>query len=137
MKGASHHLRRMDEVVIHSWTLAGLESACPMRFRQLTPETGLVAGDAGEREEAILEVTGQKGTVLQVLDRLALGVQQPLYSLDDSIAMGQKQLKKFDVRVKRHLVRTLRRMNRFAHVKAEARLKRPAVFVSLRCAASE
>ena len=77
-----------------------------MRFFQLTSKTRLVAGDAGECEEAILEVTRQKGTVLQVLDRLSLGVQQPLYSLDDFIAMGQEQLEKFDMRLKRHLART-------------------------------
>src|SRR4030095_628337 len=37
----------------------------------------------------------------QIWDRLSLGVQQPLYSLDDFIAVGKEQLKKFDVRVKR------------------------------------
>jgi len=66
----------------------------------------LVVGDRSEREEAILEVTRQKGTVLQVLDRLSLGVQQPLYCLDDLIAVGQEQLEKFDMRPKRHLART-------------------------------
>ena len=77
-----------------------------MRFFQLTSKTRLVVGDPRECEEAILKVTRQKGTVLQVLDRLSLGVQQPLYSLDDFIAMGQEQLEKFDMRLKRHLART-------------------------------
>jgi len=95
-----------------------------MRFLQLTSETRLVAGDASECEEAILKVTREKGNVLEVLDRLALGVQQPLYPLDDFIAMGQKQSEKFDVRMKRHLAKPLcglplfrRRkwLNRFAH----------------------
>jgi hypothetical protein len=72
-----------------------------MRFFQLTSKTRLVGRDASESEEAILKVMRQKGTVLQVLDRLSLGVQQPLYSLDDFIAMGQEQLEKFDMRVKR------------------------------------
>jgi hypothetical protein len=36
-----------------------------------------------------------------------------LYSLDDFIAMGQEQLEKFNMRVKRHLDKPL--MNRFAH----------------------
>jgi hypothetical protein len=74
-----------------------------MRFFQLTSKTRLVAGDVSESEETILKVTRQKGSVLQVLDRLALGVQQPLNSLDDFIAMGQEQLEKFDMRVKRVL----------------------------------
>ena len=95
-----------------------------MRFFQLTSKTRLVAGDASECEEAILKVARQKGTVLQVLDRLSLGVHQPLYSLDDFIAMGEEQLEKFDMRVKRHPARTLcgwpllrcrKRRNRFAH----------------------
>ena len=73
-----------------------------MRLFQLASKTSLVAGDVGESEEAIFKVTRQKGTVLQVLDRLLLGVQQPLYSFDDFIAMGQEQLEKFDMRVKRH-----------------------------------
>src|SRR5262249_25437018 len=124
MKAAYHHLRRIDQVVMQSRTLPRLESACPMRFFQFTSKTRLVAGDANECEEAILKLTRQKGTVLQVLDRLALSVQQPLYSLDDFIAMGQEQLEKFDVSVKPHLARTLcswtlsrcrKRMDRFAH----------------------
>jgi hypothetical protein len=73
-----------------------------MRFLQLTAETRLVAGDARESKEAILEVTRKQGTVLPVLGRLSLGVQQPLYSLDDFIAMDQEQLEKFDMRVERH-----------------------------------
>ena len=92
---------------MQSRSLTRPESTCPMRFFQLTSKTRLVAGDASECEEAILKVTRQKATVLQVLDRLSLGVQQPLYSLDDFIAMGQEQLEKFDMRVKRHLARTL------------------------------
>src|SRR5262245_8855111 len=124
LKAAYHHLRRIDQVVMQSWTRTRPESACPMRFFQLTSKTRLVARDASECEEAILKVTRQKGTVLQVLDRLSLGVQQPLYSLDDFIAMDQEQLEKFDMRVKRHLAKTTlgwllfrckKRMNRFAH----------------------
>jgi hypothetical protein len=80
-----------------------------MRFVQLTSETRLIAGDALEFEEAILKVTRQEGTILQVLDRLSLGVQESLYLLDDFIAMGQKELEKFDVRLKRHSI------DRFAH----------------------
>src|SRR5262249_12909403 len=105
MKGAYHQFRRIEEVVMQSRTLTRLESACPMRFLQLTSKMRLVAGDASECEEAILKVTRQEGTVLQVLDRFSLGVQQRLYSLDDFIAMGKEQLEKFDVRVKRHLAK--------------------------------
>ena len=51
-------------------------------------------------------MTRQKGTVLQVFDRLSVGVQHSLYSLDDFIAMGQEELEKFDMCLKRHLART-------------------------------
>src|SRR4051812_10876871 len=106
MKGACHHLRRIDQVIVQSRTLTRRESACPVRFLQLTSNTRLVAGNAGEGEAAILKVTRQKDSVLLVLDRLALGVQQPLYPLDDFIAAGQEQLEKFDVGMKWHLGRT-------------------------------
>src|SRR5262245_47060796 len=97
MKAADHHLRRIDQAVMQSRNVARLESACPMRFFQLTSQTRLAVGDLGEGEEAILKVAIQNGTVLQVFDRLSLGVQQPLYSLNDFIAMGQEESEKFDV----------------------------------------
>ena len=75
-----------------------------MRFFQLTSKAQLTLGDPDE--EAILEVTGQQGTILQVFDRLPLGVQDPLYSLDDVSLMGEEELKKFDVCLKRHLTGT-------------------------------
>jgi hypothetical protein len=62
--------------------------------------------DPGEREEAILKVTRQKVSVLQVLGRFSLGVQHPLYSLDDFTAMREEQLEKLDMRLKRHLAQT-------------------------------
>jgi len=77
-----------------------------MRFFQLTSKTRLAVSDPRECEEAILKVTRQKGTVLQVVDRLSLGVQHPLYSLGDVSAMGQEELEKFDICLKRHLART-------------------------------
>jgi len=40
------------------------------------------------------------------LDRLSLGVQHALYSLDDVIAMGQEELEKFDMCLKRHVAET-------------------------------
>src|SRR5262245_32775720 len=46
MKGAYHHLRRIDQFVMHTGSLTRLESACPMRFFQLTSKTRLVASDA-------------------------------------------------------------------------------------------
>jgi hypothetical protein len=58
-----------------------------------------------EREEAILTVTRQKGTVWRVFDRLSLRAQQPLYSLDDVIATGQEELEKFEMCLKWHPVR--------------------------------
>ena len=63
-------------------------------------------GNPSECEEAILKVTRQKRTVLQVLDRPSLGVQDALYSLDDFIAMSLEELEQFDVCLKRHLART-------------------------------
>jgi len=77
-----------------------------MRFVQLTSKTGLAVRDPGEREEAVLKVSRQEGTVSQVFDRLSLGVQQPLYLLDDVAAMREEELEKFDVCLKRHLART-------------------------------
>jgi len=62
-----------------------------MGFFQLPSKAKLVGGDASECEEAFLEVTREKAAVSQVLDRLSLGVQHTLYSLDDFIAMGQEQ----------------------------------------------
>jgi hypothetical protein len=78
-----------------------------MRLFQLIPKTRLVAGEAGKREEALLEFTRQKGNVLQVSDRPSSGVQQPFYTLDDFIAMGQEQLEEFDMRVKPHVAAPL------------------------------
>ena len=86
---------------MQSGILARFESACPMRFFQLTSEARLAVGDPGECEEAILKLMRQKGTVLQVLDRLALRVQQLLYYPDDFIAMEQEELEKFNMRVER------------------------------------
>jgi hypothetical protein len=62
-----------------------------MRLVQLTSETRLLAADASECEEAVLEVTRQKRTVLEVLDGLPLRVQQPLDLLDECIATGQEE----------------------------------------------
>jgi hypothetical protein len=73
-----------------------------MRFFQLTSEARLVVGDALECKEAILKVTRQKAAVSQILDRLSLGVQQPLYFLDDLGAIRQEQFEHFDMCVKRH-----------------------------------
>ncbi|HKH74678.1 MAG TPA: hypothetical protein VKA59_25140 [Vicinamibacterales bacterium] len=47
-----------------------------MRVFQLTSQARLVLGDPDE--EAVLEVTRQQGAVLQVFDRLSLGVEQAL-----------------------------------------------------------
>ena len=51
-------------------------------------------------EAAVLEVTSQNGTVLQVFDRFSLGVQDALYPLDDVVAMGQKELEKREMLLK-------------------------------------
>jgi hypothetical protein len=77
-----------------------------MRFFQLTSQARLAVGDTREREEAILEVTRQQGIVLQVFDRLSLSVQYSFYPLDDFRAMGQEELKKLDICLKRRLART-------------------------------
>jgi hypothetical protein len=75
-----------------------------MCFFQLTAQARLAMGDPDE--ETILEVTREKETVVKVFRRLSLRVQQPLYSLDDVIAMGQEELEKLDVCLKRHLDHT-------------------------------
>jgi hypothetical protein len=72
----------------------------------LTSEARLALGDPREREEAVLEVTRQQGTVLQVFDRLSLGVQYPLDSLDDVVATRQEEFEKFEMGLKWHLAKT-------------------------------
>jgi len=106
MKAADQHLRRIDQVVMQLRNLTRLKPTGPMRFFQLAFKTRLVAADRSEREEAILEVPRQNGPVLQVLDRLSLGVQQVFRSLEDFCALGQEKLQKFDMRLKRHLAKT-------------------------------
>ena len=71
-----------------------------MRFFQLTSKMRLAVGDSRECEEAILKVTRQKRTVLEVFDWLSLGVQYSLDSLDDVIAMGQEEAEEFDMGLK-------------------------------------
>jgi hypothetical protein len=105
MKAPDHHLRWIDQAVVQSRKLTRPESTCPMRIVQLTSNTRLAGGDPSECEEAILEVTREKGSVLQVFDGLSLGVQHPLYSLDDVIAMGEEELEKLDMCLKRHRAR--------------------------------
>jgi hypothetical protein len=73
-----------------------------MRALQLTPEARLAGGDLRAREEAVLEVMRQQRTVLQVFDRLPLGVQDPLDSLDDGVAMGQEEVEQLDMCRERH-----------------------------------
>ena len=73
-----------------------------MRFLQLPFKASLVAGNAGEREEAILKVARQQATVLPILERLSLRVQQPLDARDDGVAMRQEELEKLDMRLERH-----------------------------------
>jgi hypothetical protein len=78
-----------------------------MRFLQSTSKARLIGSDRVEREEAVLELTAQERPILQVLERLSLGVEHALYSLDDLSAAGQKQPEQYYVRLKRHLAKTL------------------------------
>jgi hypothetical protein len=86
-----------------------------MRFFQLAPQmsldTFLAVGGSSACKEAILEMAGQKRVVLQVPDRLSLGVQNGLYALDDIFPMRQKQSQQLDVCLKRHLTRRRPRNN--------------------------
>jgi hypothetical protein len=102
MEGADHHLSRIDQAVMQSRKLTRSESTGPMSFFQLTSQARLALG--GPNVEAVLKVPRQKGAVSQVFERLSLGVQYSLYSLDDVIAMGQKELQKFEMCLKRHQV---------------------------------
>ena len=99
----------MDQVVMQILNLTRSESPGPMRFFQLASETSLAGGDRSACKEAILEMAGQKRLVLQVPDRLSLGVQNGLYALDDIFAMRQKQSQQLDVCLKRHLTKRLPR----------------------------
>ncbi len=85
---------------MQSGNLSRPESIGPMRFVQLTSQARLADGHSRYCEEAVLKVTGQTRTVLQVRDRLSLSVQNGLYSLDDRIAMGEKESEKLDVCLK-------------------------------------
>ena len=59
----------------------------------------------GACEEAILEKAGQKRPVLQVAERLSLGVQNSFYALDDIFAMRQKKSQQVDMCLKMYSVR--------------------------------
>ena len=111
MKAANHHLRRMEQVVIHMVNLTRSEPGGPMRFFQLASEASLAGSDRGARKEAVLEMAGEERPVLQILDRLSLGVQYGLYALDDLFAMCQKKPLQLDVCMKRHVTRRLRRQD--------------------------
>jgi len=80
-----------------------------VRLVQLTSQARLAVSDPAEREEAILEVSKQLRAVSQVLWRFSLSVQQSLDAFDDVIAVGQEEVEKFDVGLKREggLARTL------------------------------
>jgi hypothetical protein len=91
----------MDQVVMQTLNLTRSESPGPMRFFQLAPEKFLAGGGRSASKEAILEMAGQKRVVLQIPDRLSLGVQNGLNALDDIFAMRQKQSQQLDVRLKR------------------------------------
>src|SRR5690242_9712514 len=95
IKGANHHLRRMDQLVMQIPNRTRSESRGPMRFFQLASETSLAGG------EAIFEMPGQQRMVLEVADRLSLGVQNTLYALDDLFAIPQKHPQPLDVCLKR------------------------------------
>ena len=73
MEAADHHLRWIGEAVLQPGNLLRLESTGPVRLLQLAPQPRLIVG--GADEEAVLEVTGELGSVLQVVDRLSLGSQ--------------------------------------------------------------
>ena len=93
-----------------------------MCFLQLTSQTRLAVGGVGGCKEAIFKVTRQTGRVPQVFDRPSLSVQQSFYSLDDVIAMGQEEVKEFDVGLKRRLARTRSGRPLF---RRKERMKRP------------
>src|SRR5262249_39772119 len=67
---------------------------------QLMPKGRLAGGDTSECQEALPKMVRQNGTVPQVLDRLSLSVQHPLYSLDDVVATSQEEVEKLDVGLK-------------------------------------
>src|SRR5436305_2106230 len=87
IKGTNHHLRRMDQIVIKTLNLTRSESRGPMRFFQLASQTFLAGDDRRVCKEAILEVAGQHGAVLQIRGRLSLSIQNALDALDDILAM--------------------------------------------------
>jgi hypothetical protein len=79
-----------------------------MRLVQLTHEACSVRAESWKREETTLEVSREQGSVLQIVLRFPLGVQQRLHSLDDLAATRQEHLEQRDVRFKRRLDDRLR-----------------------------
>ncbi len=102
IEGANHHFRRMDQVVMQALNRTRSESSGPMRLFQLVPEAALVGGDFSASKKTTLEIAGQKRVVLQVPGRLALGVQNGLYALDDIFTVRQKEPQQLNVGLKRH-----------------------------------
>ena len=66
-------------------------------------QTRVGGAQAGQREEAIVEVASQQRNVLQILRRLSLGIQQAFDSRDDFIAPGQERAQQLDMRLERHV----------------------------------
>ena len=86
---------------MQSRNVARLEPVFPVRFLQLTSKGCLTVSEA--RKETVLDVTEETSTILQILDRLPLGVQNALQALDDVNAMGEKECEELEMGPKRHL----------------------------------
>src|SRR5262245_30903955 len=103
MKSADHQLRWIDQAVMQAGKHTRLESTRPMRAFQLASKTRLALRNPSACEETILDMTRQHGTVSEIFNRLPLGVQHALQAFDDLVAMGQEELKQFDMCLKRHV----------------------------------
>src|SRR5690606_3918244 len=103
---ARHHLGRMHQIVVQLRNVTRLESAGPMRLFELAAKTSLAGRDCRQREEAILEVTRQKRTIVQILRRSSLGVQESFHAADDRPAVREERAQQLDMRVERHQLGT-------------------------------
>src|SRR5579862_1834940 len=101
MEPAHHHFPWIDQVIVYAGHHAGPEATGPVGCSELASQLRQIRAAAGGPKEAILEVMRQRGSVLQIAGRLALGVQKVLDLLGDSLAVRQEMLQQVQMGAKR------------------------------------
>jgi hypothetical protein len=98
-EAADQHLRRIDKIIEKFGHVPGPERARQVCLLQSTPQSRLIGIETGDREEAILYLASQKGTIPQIFLRLPLRIQYDFQLFDDCLAVGQEELQQFDMRL--------------------------------------